>query len=336
MSGRRFAVGAVSPKLCQHPAVVATRHDLRLVGQARLGVQRVPLAGVAAVVPIVELVVVIEAQIEQIRVHVADARRADVHHHAIGRVEVFRPPQHHGEAPCVRVVDAVGVGEGHQGWRSLIEPNGVRPVVPDVHGHHAVRQPKWRHQAPFRAQEWRRLLLGHATLSNERAQVDALPPVGLRQEGVAWHRFDEHVGIDGLVVLVLEPVHFVAAVLGTVGQHLLSDVVPERPGAVVHVVGALEGVLASLVKEPLVDVHQGRRPARRVGKPAPQDAVRRIIDRLFLRFTSQRRVFNHGHVDLNQVRLGDGVVRRPSVIHRHRPMVQVPGMHRWTSQVVSN
>ena len=126
---RRLRIGAVGPKLRQHPRVIATGHHLRLIGLAGGGVDVPTLAGVAAFVPIVELVVFVVVEVEEGLVHVPHRGRADVHRHPVGGVEVLRPAEHHAVPPCVGIVDALGVVEVHQGRCTLVDPHGVRPAV---------------------------------------------------------------------------------------------------------------------------------------------------------------------------------------------------------------
>ena len=259
VSRRRFGVGAIRPEFRQHTGVVPARHQLFLIGRSCGRVEGMALAGVSPMLPVVKLVVLRVTEVQKRGVDIAHRRRADVQHDAVGGVQMFRPAQHHGMSPCVGILDALGIVQGQERWFTLVQPNRVgMAVVAHVHRAHTVRQPKRRHLSPFGAEERRGFRFWNPTLANECAEVDALPAVGLGQEGIAWHGLDEHVRVGGRVVLVGVTVDLVAPVGVTIGQDLLRDVVAKGCRSIHEVVGALHAVDASLQRELLEDGHQGR------------------------------------------------------------------------------
>ena len=333
---RGLRIGAVCPKLSEHACVVAAGDDLGFIGLSRGGIHVPTLAGVAPFVPVVKLVVVGVFQIEQRRIHIAHRRRTDVEHHAVTRVEVFRPAQHHAVAPGVRVLNAFGVVQVHHRWRALIAPHGVRPSVGrEMHRTGAVWQSKRRHIPPFWAQKRRRLVFRHPALANEGAQVDALPAVGLHKRRVARHRFNEQIWIRRRVVLVGVVVGLVAAVTGPVSDDLLRDEVAQRRWTVLQV-GALEAVDAAGFGERLVERHQRARSARRVQETVPEQAVRGVVHGRLLRLPTRDGIRNGFHVHVNQKRRGHTVVSGPSVVACDGPMVKVSRVHGGSGEVVSD
>ena len=337
MAGGRFGIGTVGPKLRKHPGVVAAGHDLGFVGLAGGGVHVPPLAGVAAFVPVVELVVFLVFKVKQRGIHVAHRGGADVEHDAVRGVEVLRPTQYHAVAPRVGVVDALGVVQVHEGRRALVDPHGIRPpVVGEVQCHGAVGQPKRRHVPPLRAQERWRLRFWDATLSHKSAQADALPAVGLHKPGVACHRLDEQLWVGRRVVLVGMAVGFVAAVRGAVSHHLLRDEVAEGRGAIVEVVDALEAVDASRHRKLLVERHQRGGAPRGIQKAVPKQSIRRVVDGRLLGPSAGRVVFDVGKLHVHQEWRGHRVVRRPGIVAGHGPVVQVPGVNGGAGEVVAD
>ena len=82
----RLGIRTIGPEFCEHARVVATRHYLRRVGSAGNRIDGMPCARVSAIQQVVELRIL--ARIGRIHLNIADAGRGNVHHDAVGLIEM--------------------------------------------------------------------------------------------------------------------------------------------------------------------------------------------------------------------------------------------------------
>ena len=163
MAGRRFGIRAIRPELSQDPVVVASRHDIRGVGQARFWIELAALATVRS-----------EA--------VISARsRTDVDHEAIGRVELGAPFENLLETPAIlRIALPIDLG-----WFSRIVIQPIFVAIPLMDGQVIFDQREGCHCSPFGTQEgWHAERKGYARLTDEELEDQCLPAVGVENPGI--------------------------------------------------------------------------------------------------------------------------------------------------------